>query len=450
MSSNTPFIHFLTDILSYILILSTLYTLGDYIRVLRLRQKLPPGPFPWPLVGNHFQVRLPRPWLWMDEQSKKYDSSPITIWRGHRPMIFFHDAWSISEILDKRSNVYSSRPRMTMLGDSRDATQYDQAVLPYGDMWRHHRRLMHNVVGSQAVRSHRPIQDNEIKILVGDLLKRPEDFVMAIERYSVSVVSSVGFGRRIDKMDDTVARVALKFMEGVDMAIPGLFMMESLPFMLGLPKILYPLASKMKDSSAQIKAFFTSLAHEGASESTLPNFSTMLIQEQKETNLSDNEIAFLTGNLIGGGVDTTASTTISFIFAMCAFPDVQKKAYEEINRIVGQNRMPDWTDKDEMPYCGAIVSESLRWRTVTILGGIPHAPIRDDVYEDYTIPEGTWIAGNVWSIHHNSKDFPDPDRFNHDRFLEERRPFPNKKGHSAFGWGRRQCSGQPLAEQGLF
>lgn len=365
-------------------------------------------------------------------------------------MIFFHDAWSISELLDKRSNIYSSRPQMTMLGDSRDATQYDQAVLPYGDMWRHHRRLMHNVVGSQAVRNHRPLQDNEIKILVGDLLEIPENYVKAIERYSVSVVSSVGFGRRIDKMNDIVAQVALKFMEGVDMAIPGLFLMESMPILLNLPKVLYPLASRMKDSSTQIKAFFTSLAHESASESTLLNFSTILVQEQKTSDLSDNEIAFLTGNLIGGGVDTTASTTLSFIFAMCAFPEVQKKAYEEIDRVVGQSRMPDWTDKEELLYCEAIVSESLRWRTVTVLGGIPHAPIQDDIYENYTIPRGTWIAGNVWSIHRYQKDFPDPDQFNPDRFLEERRPFPNKKGHNAFGWGRRQCSGQPLAEQGLF
>ncbi|KAJ5691554.1 hypothetical protein N7488_012289 [Penicillium malachiteum] len=307
-----------------------------------------------------------------------------------------------------------------MLGDSRDATAYDQAVLPYGDMWRHHRRLMHNVVGSQVVRSHQPIQDNEIKILIGDQLDRPDYYVKAIQRYSVSVVSSVRFGRRIDKMDDTVAKVALKFMEGVDMAIPGLFIMESIPFLLNLPKIVYPLAMTMKDSSAQLKAFFTALAHEGAFESLLPNFSTSLIHEQKESNLSDNEIAFLTGNLIGGGVDTTASTTLSFVFAMCAFPDVQRKAFEEIDRVVGQSRMPDWKDKET---CLTVQQLSAKV-----------------------------FVGERERLEYPSQRArpPEPDQFNTYRFLEERRPFPNKKGHSAFGWGRRQCSGQPLAEQGLF
>ncbi|KAE8322187.1 cytochrome P450 [Aspergillus sergii] len=367
-------------------------------------------------------------------------------------MVFFHDAWAISELLDKRSHIYSSRPRMVMLGDSRSATHRDQAVLPYGDTWRHHRRLTHNVVGSQAVRAHRPIQDNEIKVMLQDLLQRPENFVKAIERYSVSVVSCVGFGRRVDKMDDIVAQMALKFMEGVDLAIPGQFLMESLPLLLRLPRLVYPLASRILGNNRKMTRFFTSLSREAATSHNASqlHFSASLMQEHEKGKLLDEEIAFLTGNLIGGGVDTTSSTTISFIFAMCAFPDVQQEAYAEINRVVGEDRMPDWSDEENLPYCRALVSECLRWRTVTILGGIPHAPIQDDVYQGYTIPKGTWIAGNMWSIHRNPRDFPDPDRFRPERFLGDRRPFPNKKVHSAFGWGRRQCSGQQLAEQGLF
>ncbi|KAL3447832.1 cytochrome P450 [Aspergillus insuetus] len=366
-------------------------------------------------------------------------------------MIFFHDAWEISELLDKRSNIYSSRPQMVMLGDSRNATNRDQAVLPYGDVWRHHRRLTHNVVGSQAVRAYRPVQDNEIKIMLQDLLQRPEHFVKAIERYSVSVVSCVGFGRRVAKMDDIVAQMALKFMEGVNLAIPGQFLMESLPLLLRLPRLLYPPAWRTLENNRRMTGFFTFLSREAGTSHTASqkSFSASLIQEQEKGQLLDEEIAFLTGNLIGGGVDTTSSTTISFIFAMCAFPEVQQKAFAEISRVVG-DRMPEWSDEDHLPYCRALVNECLRWRTVTILGGIPHAPIQDDVYKGYTIPKGTWIAGNMWSIHRQPKDFPDPDQFRPERFLEDRRPFPNKKGHNAFGWGRRQCSGQPLAEQGLF
>ncbi|KAH7013065.1 cytochrome P450 [Ilyonectria destructans] len=66
--------------------------------------------------------------------------------------------------------------------------------------------------------------------------------------------------------------------------------------------------------------------------------------------------------------------------------------------------------------------------------------------------KGTWIIGNIWSIHRDPKCFLDPDVFKPELFMSRDRepPFPVKRGHSAFGWGRRQCSGQPLAEQGLF
>ncbi|KAL2783463.1 cytochrome P450 [Aspergillus keveii] len=296
--------------------------------------------------------------------------------------------------------------------------------------------------------------------MLQDLVQQPENFVRAVERYSVSVVSCVGFGRRIEKMDDIVARMALKFMEGVDLAIPGEFLIESLPLLLKLPRLIYPLASRICANNRKMTRFFTLLSREAAAApgdtashtaSRTHSFSASLMQESEKGKLSDEEIAFLTGNLIGGGVDTTSSTTISFIFAMCAFPAVQQRAFAEISSVVQPgDRMPDWGDEENLPYCRALVSECLRWRTVTILGGIPHAPIQDDVYKGYTIPKGTWIAGNMWSIHRNPRDFPDPDQFRPERFLDERRPFPNKKGHSAFGWGRRQCSGQPLAEQGLF
>ncbi|KAK5220222.1 hypothetical protein LTR47_011338 [Exophiala xenobiotica] len=180
-------------------------------------------------------------------------------------------------------------------------------------------------------------------------------------------------------------------------------------------------------------------------------FAKRLYNEKEKNGLDDAEIATLTSNLIGGGVDTTSGTTIAFLLAMCAFPNVQQKAHEELDKVVGQDRVPDWNDENSLPYVKAVVSEVLRWRTVTILGGIPHAPIQDDDYRGYFIPKGTPITGNVWAIHRNPRDFPDPDVFRPERFyggLE--RPYPNKQGHNAFGWGRRVCSGQPLAEQGLF
>jgi hypothetical protein len=65
--------------------------------------------------------------------------------------------------------------------------------------------VQHSVVGVQAVKRHRDAQDDENKIMLLDLLVQPEDFVAAIERYSCSIASIVGWGRRIHKMNDPLA-----------------------------------------------------------------------------------------------------------------------------------------------------------------------------------------------------------------------------------------------------
>jgi cytochrome P450 len=68
-------------------------------------------------------------------------------------------------------------------------------------------------------------------------------------------------------------------------------------------------------------------------------------------------VRYLGGVLIDGAADTTASYLQSLILALLAYPDAQRKAQEEIDRVVGQHRMPTPEDLDEMPYIRAIILE---------------------------------------------------------------------------------------------
>lgn len=309
-------------------------------------------------------------------------------------------------------------------------------------------------VGSQAVRRYRPFQAWETAVLIRDFLLDPVDYVLGIERYSVSVTSIVGWGRRIDRKNDYVAQQALELMEGVNYIIPGLYIIEAIPELLKLPSWIYALPRQLHDGSAVLSRYFYLLTQEGA-EAKEPNFAKEAMKAQQQNRMTDLEISSLMGNLIGGGVDTTSSTMLSCILAMAQFPAVQAKAHAEMDAVVGHSRAPSWEDIDgnKLPYLAAIVKETLRWRTVTILAGIPHANTRPVDYQGYHFPAGTNFTGNMWAIHRHPRDFPDPDNFVPERFLDgpgsARRPYPNKYGCNPFGYGRRQCSGQPLAEQGL-
>jgi cytochrome P450 len=79
---------------------------------------------------------------------------------------------------------------------------------------------------------------------------------------------------------------------------------------------------------------------------------------------------------------------------MVVFPEVQKKAQAELDRVCG-DRLPTMEDEMDLQYIRGIVKESMRWMPTDILG-IPHAVIKDDEYMGYKIPKGAAIIGNVW------------------------------------------------------
>ena len=456
--------------------LATIATVGlviDYARMLNLRRKMPPGPFPWPIVGNTFMLPDVKPWFYFEELSKKYNAPLITFWIGRNPTVWLNDAWAASELLDKRAAIYSSRPHMVVFGDL-GSGDWNLVTMKYGERWYHtletqsncrrvHRKITHQGVGMQQVRSYRQNQNNESKIIALDLIKEPKKYVAHFERYAASVVSIIAYGRRIQSyLDPIITEVIWVMHIAADLNVPGKsfpMLMETFPILAKFPNWMAPW-KKGVGGRRRGKDFFYFLAKEANEESPHENFSREIFDLQEKYDLSPAEISAISGNLFGAGSDTSASTLITFVLAAVMFPETVAKAQKEIDEVVGPDRSPDFDDLLKMPYVEAFVKEVFRWRSVAIIGGQPHAPVQDDYYNGWYIPAGTWVQGNLWyvtflyhadirAIHRNPRDFPEPDRFNPDRYLKENRlPYPNDKGYHTFGWGRRVCSGQALAEQG--
>ena len=113
----------------------------DYARMLHLRAKMPPGPVPLPIIGNALQLPKRKPWYKFEEWSKKYNDPVITVWIGRNPIVVLNDAWTASELMDKRANIYSSRPTFQIPGKLMGGANWAQTMVPYGEQWRHLRKL---------------------------------------------------------------------------------------------------------------------------------------------------------------------------------------------------------------------------------------------------------------------------------------------------------------------
>ena len=85
----------------------------------------------------------------------------------------------------------------------------------------------------------------------------------------------------------------------------------------------------------------------------------------------------------------------AFFLAMAMYPDVQRKAQEELDRVVGEGRLPSFEDRGSLPYLNALVRELLRWHIVLPMG-MPHRAIADDVYNGYHIPAKSTVLVNLW------------------------------------------------------
>lgn len=111
----------------------------------------------------------------------------------------------------------------------------------------------------------------------------------------------------------------------------------------------------------------------------------------------------------------TVSAIYSFFLAMTLYPEVQRKAQEEIDIVVGNDRLPTFEDRGNLPYVEALVKEVFRFKPVAPLGerasyflrcnssssisiGVPHRLMQDDEYDGYYLPKGTLLIANIWFV----------------------------------------------------
>lgn len=93
----------------------------------------------------------------------------------------------------------------------------------------------------------------------------------------------------------------------------------------------------------------------------------------------------------------TVSSIACFFLAMALFPEVQRKAQQELDKVVGNNLLPQFNDRENLPYINALVKEVLRWHPVVPMN-VAHTSIEDDICEGYFIPKGSSILANIWYV----------------------------------------------------
>ncbi|KXN83648.1 O-methylsterigmatocystin oxidoreductase [Leucoagaricus sp. SymC.cos] len=414
----------------------------------------PPGPKGWLILGNISDIPKKNPWLTYTEWGKIYGDIVYLEPLG-TPTVILNNLEDIHELLDKRSAITASRPRMRCMNMKVMASElmgwdWDFAHMPHDDYWRYlrrHRKIFHQYFQQRSVPIHYPVIRRATSVLLKQLLRSPEKFRAHFRQFAGTVILKLTYDHEVESEDDYYVALADRALKGLLQVVHvGASIVDIFPILKYIPtwfpgagfkkeaQIYYKWTKDLRDvpfdrakkemSSGSLGSCFVSesLNKEGANDEIIGNAAA---------------IAYLAGS------DTTVSIIASFILAMVHYPEVQARARKDIDDVTGGIRLPDLDDRESLPYIDAIISELFRWATPTPLA-IAHCSQQPDIYKGYYFPSGTIFIPNVHGIFHDESRFSEPFKFKPERFLAENADFdPFNMG--GFGYGRRICPGRYVA-----
>ncbi|CAA7268863.1 unnamed protein product [Cyclocybe aegerita] len=441
-------------------ILLVLYLLR--IRFIRLSgYPLPPGPAKLPVVGNLFNMPSSFEWEVFHRWSKQYNSDIIHVSVPGTSLIILDSLKATTDLLDKRSSIYSSRPKFTVISKVMGFS-WLLPFMPYGPSWKERRRLLSRYFHPSNDKLHKPVEIEYARKLLLLLLEDPEHYLQHLNHAVGGCLLSMTYGDSARQPGQHHLRLAEEVGRCLsDGVVPGTMLLDVIPSLARIlsPVLVGPRFKKSEQEWEALVSRFRDVPFRDAENSRMegsasPSFVSAALDQLPVSENNEQQhkiIKDVAGIIFLGGSGTMGSALHTFFLAMTLFPGSQAKAQEELDRVVGQARLPNFDDEPSLPYLSALIKEVIRWRAVGPLG-LPHVLEKDDVYNGYFIPAQSVVLSNMWAILHNDNDYPDPETFQPERFLKDGCLDTSVRDPAdvIFGFGRRVCPGEHIARSTMY
>jgi cytochrome P450 len=161
-----------------------------------------------------------------------------------------------------------------------------------------------------------------------------------------------------------------------------------------------------------------------------------------ESGMSDELIRDQLMTMLIAGHDTSTAALSWTLYLLGAHPAVMARACDEVRRVIGSERPPTYTDLSQLVYLEQVINESLRLYPPIHLGSRVAAV--DLSFNGYHIPAGRRVLYSIYLTHRHPDYWPEPDRFDPDRFAPGSKQTPYT--FLPFGGGPRNCIGAAFAQ----
>ncbi|EPS94879.1 hypothetical protein FOMPIDRAFT_1054643 [Fomitopsis schrenkii] len=411
------------------------------------KASLPPGPPGHWLFGN----ALPGPYAYRYYANMVNEYGPVISFRyGRRIVCIIGRYQPAVDILVKHSGETIDRPR-SVAGHEILSGSLRVLLTPKGDRIRRLRRALHTFLSPKACETYKPIQTRMAKTYVLGCYETPQEHIDHAKKYAASVVITMTYGKTTPtSYSDPEVQCMHRCLRRLGAVLrPGAQLLDTYPFLQYIPGFTRQLRQGHQEElelfRGEVAKVKTKL-EQGEAQSC---FTAQVLKEQESLQLSDDEVAYLAGAMFGAGSDTTASSLAIVAMAAALFPEAQAKVQAQLDAVVGRGRLPTFNDEGDLPEVTAFFLEASRWRPVAS-GGFAHRATEDIVWKDYVIPAGAEIIGNHLAIARDPEVYPDPETFKPSRWLDASGRLRNDLKFFTFGFGRRICVGQHLADNSVF
>ncbi|XP_072014455.1 cytochrome P450 2J3-like [Amphiura filiformis] len=336
-------------------------------------------------------------------------------------------------------------------------------IMSSGEQWKEHRKFSLTVLRGFGV-GKRSFEDQiatEIAYLMKEIEStqgQPFEPTRLLCNAVSNVICAVVFGKRFE-YDDPEFKHLLHWLErtlALDDLVNILYLLMP-TFSLYLARIpFFPqgnmsswrsLRSKLQDIVDEHRRTFDN--------DNMRDYIDVYLSEMQKKNdqgtqtyLSDVELRAVIQDFFVAGTETTSTTLRFALLYMIKFPDVQKRVQEEIDSVVGRDRLPRLSDKPDLPYTQAVIHEIQRFGS-SVFSTLRYAK-HDTEFLDFTIPKGSVMQNNLHSATRDASVWEEPDAFKPERFLDDKGQVVKPSQHIVFGAGKRACLGEQLARMEIF
>ena len=267
------------------------------------------------------------------------------------------------------------------------------------------------------------------------------DIAHEMMRLTLAIVAKTLFNADVEGEADDVGEALTEIME--------MFQMLLLPYSEYLEKLPLPQNRRFLRARARLDAIiYRIIAERRASNEDVGDLLSMLLHARDEEGdgggMTDEQLRDEVMTLFLAGHETTANALAWTWFLLAQHPEVETKLHAELDEVLdGGSRLPTVEDLPRLRYTEMLFSESMRLYPPAWTVG--RRAVKDYTAGEYTVPAGSLVLISQYVMHRDPRFWPDPLRFDPERWTPEAKESRPQYAYFPFGAGARRCVGEGFA-----